>query len=596
MQPWSRRLARAGAVVAVVLGVLIGAPQAANADVEDFSFDSLDVDYTLTRADDGTSRMQVVERFVAVFPETDQNRGIRRVIPGEYDGQPLRPSFESAVDASGDPWEVVETDEGEDGLVVTARSEDYVHGRQTFVLTYALDNVTREFPDTGLELYWDVNGFDSAQSFGEVTARLHLGGEIADAVGALACYAGPFGAETPCDGINVDTSGSSATVVARQAGLGPHESLTFAVGFADGTFEPLDTSYLGTLLGWGHAAAGAGLVGVAGWALWLRRRHLSDGAGRPTVIAESQPPAGVDALHAAVLLQKTGKAIPAEVLEQAIVGSIRITEGEKPRWGSAKLVAELVDASRADADGRALLQGLFPDGKAGDRFEFGTSDTRLSATAQRILKEAESALRDRGWRRDVPAWVRAVPVLVAALLVAVVVVATIVLTDRAVDPLWPFIGLFGGIVVFIAVIGMIARKPLTESGAEVRDHLAGLRQFIEWAEADRIRMLQSPGGAERRPIDTGDPRVMLDLYERLLPYAVVFGQEKQWAGHLAVLYASAGVAAPVWYAGSGGFDAASFSSSIGSLSAASTSSASTGGSSGGGSAGGGGGGGGVGGV
>ena len=89
---------------------------------------------------------------------------------------------------------------------------------------------------------------------------------------------------------------------------------------------------------------------------------------------------------------------------------------------------------------------------------------------------------------------------------------------------------------------------------------------------------------------------MLDLYERLLPYAVVFGQEKQWAGHLAVLYASAGVAAPVWYAGTGGFDAASFSSSIGSLSAASTSSASTGGSSGGGSAGGGGGGGGGGGV
>lgn len=129
MQPWSRRLARAGAVVAVALGVLVGAPSAANADVEDFSFDSLTVDYTLTRAEDGTSRMRVVEEFVARFPETDQNRGIRRVIPDEYDGQPLRPSLESAVDAEGDPWEVVETDDGEDGLVVTARSEDYVHGR-----------------------------------------------------------------------------------------------------------------------------------------------------------------------------------------------------------------------------------------------------------------------------------------------------------------------------------------------------------------------------------------------------------------------------------------------------------------------------------
>jgi uncharacterized membrane protein YgcG len=591
-----RRRARFIVVAILALAGVLAAPQAASADVEDFTFDSLEVDYTLTRAEDGTSRMRVVEEFVAVFPDSDQNRGIRRVIPDEYDGQPLRPAFESAVDATGQPWEVVETDDGEDGLVVTARSEDYVHGRQTFVFTYTLDNVTREFPDTGLELYWDVNGFDSQQPFGEVTARLHLDGEVADAAGDVACYAGRFGDDTACDAIELTETSSGATVTARQSDVGPNESLTFAVGFDDGTFEPLDTSYLGTPLGWAHAAAGAGLLGIIGWALWLRRRHLADGPGRPTVIAEFDPPADVDALQAAVLLEKTGKGIPAEVLEQAIVGSVRITEGEKPRWGSAKLVAELVDPSRADDNGRVLLTGLFPDGKPGDRFEFGTSDTRLSTTAQKILKEAATALRERGLRREVPAWVRFAPLLVVAALLAALVVLTIVLVDRAVQPLWPFVGMFTGVAAVFVIVGLLVRTPLTADGAEIRDHLAGLRQFIEWAEADRIRMLQSPGGAERVPVDTDDPRAMLDLYERLLPYAVVFGQEKQWAGKLAVLYASVGVAAPVWYAGAGGFDAASFSSGIGSLSAATTSSSSTGGSSGGGSAGGGGGGGGVGGV
>ncbi|MEU2204956.1 LPXTG cell wall anchor domain-containing protein [Microbacterium oleivorans] len=121
MQPWSRRLARVGAVVAVALGVLVGAPSAANADVEDFSFDSLTVDYTLTRAEDGTSRMRVVEEFVARFSETDQNRGIRRVIPDEYDGQPLRPSLESAVDAEGDPC-----DEGRHRVAVVDESGELV--------------------------------------------------------------------------------------------------------------------------------------------------------------------------------------------------------------------------------------------------------------------------------------------------------------------------------------------------------------------------------------------------------------------------------------------------------------------------------------
>jgi hypothetical protein len=60
--------------------------------VDDFSFASLDVEYTLTRAENGTSRMRVVETFVAVFPETDQNHGMRRSIPNSYLGSPLFPA------------------------------------------------------------------------------------------------------------------------------------------------------------------------------------------------------------------------------------------------------------------------------------------------------------------------------------------------------------------------------------------------------------------------------------------------------------------------------------------------------------------------
>ena len=138
------------------------------------------------------------------------------------------------------------------------------------------------------------------------------------------------------------------------------------------------------------------------------------------------------------------------------------------------------------------------------------------------------------------------------------------------------------------------RTPLSPEGAEVRDHLRGLQMFMNWAEADRIRMLQSPEGAERRPIDPSDNRQVLHLYEDLLPFAVIFGIEERWAKDLAVRY---GDTSPGWYHGVGAFNAASFSSSMSSLSTStSSSSSSSGGSSGGGSAGGGGGGGGGGGV
>jgi uncharacterized membrane protein YgcG len=188
-------------------------------------------------------------------------------------------------------------------------------------------------------------------------------------------------------------------------------------------------------------------------------------------------------------------------------------------------------------------------------------------------------------------------------------------------------------VLFIAaVLAAIATlvavadvRPPTETGREVRDHLEGLRLYIRLAEADRLRVLQSPSGALRveRPAAasvvagtdpsmvsaaTGDaapaldPAVVLKLNERLLPYAVLFGQEREWSRVLATLYEQQGDS-PAWYDGRGSFNAGVFAASVASFSSTSStswsgssSSSSSSGSSGGGSSGGGGGGGGGGGV
>ena len=95
---------------------------------------------------------------------------------------------------------------------------------------------------------------------------------------------------------------------------------------------------------------------------------------------------------------------------------------------------------------------------------------------------------------------------------------------------------FGGPVVIaflvVAVLALIVtivalvKHPLTERGVALRDHLAGLREFIRLAEADRIRMLQSPAGAERHDLPR-DERDVLRLTEELLPYAALFGQEEE---------------------------------------------------------------------
>lgn len=572
------------------------AAAAVSTDVNDFSFESMDVQYTLGRDEDGTSTLVVEERFVALFPDYDQNRGMRRSIPDSYLGAPLNPDLVSITNGDGDP-RPTETASEDGYFIMTSRADDFVQGAQTYVFTYTLENVARLFEDTAAdEFYWDVNGTDWAQDFGRVSVRLVVPPDLAGHLtGAQACYVGYAGESGACEIVRDAAADGGAAFSASAAPVFAYQNLTIAVAFEPGTFTPFDSSLLASPWGWLQVIGSVGLLGAIVYAAVTRVRHLRDAPGRPTIIAEYTPPPDVDALESAVLLGKTTKAIPAEVLEQAVVGSIWIVEGERKLFGGVKLKAVLVDPWRADGDGRLLLAGLFPTLQPGTEYEFGQTDTRFSAAAQSILKEANEELGRRGLRRDVPATVRAWPILAALVTSGLVTIAGVFALLASVDPLVPILLIVAATLAVFVVIALVVRKPLTERGAEVRDHLKGLKEFIEWAEADRIRMLQSPMGAERVRVDPSDRTQMLKLYEALLPYAVVFGQEKEWAEHLAVLYGEGN--SPGWYSGSHGFSAGSFSAGIGSLSASSASSSSTsGGSSGGGSSGGGGGGGGGGGV
>jgi uncharacterized membrane protein YgcG len=152
----------------------------------------------------------------------------------------------------------------------------------------------------------------------------------------------------------------------------------------------------------------------------------------------------------------------------------------------------------------------------------------------------------------------------------------------------------GGIVAFSCAYTL---WPLTDKGAELRDYILGLRMYISVAEKDRIKMLQSPQGAEKiGNIDGTDTRQLVKLYERVLPYAVLFGYEKEWVKQLGAYY-EAGSQQPDWYQGNGIFNAVMFSTALNTFSSQSEiytapTNSTLGGSSGGGFSGGGGGGGG----
>ncbi|GAA1844810.1 DUF2207 domain-containing protein [Agromyces salentinus] len=627
----STRLARGAA--AALLALLVTVPAAASAaasapepvhaatadagaavvavpaGVDDFEFASFDAVYELGRDGDGRSVLETTETLVAVFPEIDQNRGIRRAIPLDYDGHPVDVQVQSVTDAAGTPRAFeAEPDEEDEFLLVTVAGSDYVHGEQTYVISYSQHNVTLQPDDAAVdEFYWDVNGVGWAQPFRSVRAELRVDASLGAAfTGDAACYRGGSGAGTPCESLELGTS-PDPLLVARADAIGPYENLTIAAAFEPGTFVPRDDSF-----GASPAAvisAVAAVIALGLFVLALALRLTSWRPARPgTIIAQYEPPSGVSALVAADLVDQPARGTTATILERAVAGEVRILDR-----GSKAYSVQFVGGPLGDPDAQSVVRALFEGGPyPGQERSLSSKSTTLGQRLIAIRKEVAHRTVETGLRRS-PALGPRIVIAAAAFAAAVLgFITAVIALDSVMGGLWPVLTMIAAIVFALAAgITVIGVRPLTAEGRRLRDHLEGLRLFIRLAEADRIRMLQSPTGALRAPVDkagsgsaaTGPDRVeMLRLTERLLPYAALFGLEKDWLRELANLYESTGQA-PGWYAGTAGFDAARFSVAVSAFTtvsstawSGSSSSSSSSGSSGGGSSGGGGGGGGGGGV
>jgi uncharacterized membrane protein YgcG len=264
---------------------------------------------------------------------------------------------------------------------------------------------------------------------------------------------------------------------------------------------------------------------------------------------------------------------------------------------------QLVSVSDLGEEDTRVVQAAFgPSMVVDSTFTTTTPDSARASRFRRVWKEAKANGIAAGFRtrpqRALRGWGIALSLITT---VAVFLVGGIVLADGFGGGSVALLTYLVNFVLTLTTVLLLATvEPLTKLGSETREHLNGLRLFIRLAEADRIAFLQSPEGAQRRP-DPTKPGEMIHLYEKALPYAVLFGLEKKWASELASLYEQESQH-PYWYSTNDDFAAAAFVVGLTGLTASSTSwgasasSSSSSGSDGGGSAGGGGGGGGGGGV
>jgi len=506
-------------------------------DTSDFAFESFDADYTLTRDANKDSALRTVETLVADFPSFDQNHGIVRAIPLTYQHTDLRLSVVSVTNADGGSIPFERDDEGGFAQLKIGSADSYVHGRQTYVITYTQRYVVRPFADThDDEFYWDVNGTAWAQPFGRVSARLHLDSGLTSALtGDASCYAGEEGSTTRCD-ISSTPAADGSVISVSQSSLAPHQNVTMAVGFASGTFAtPPDArdAFPFAVLPWILLALSAlilaGIV-VARVVLWRTPR------GRGIIVPQYTPPPGMFPALAAAFLKREDRALPAQLVGFAVAKVAAIVDHSDAAQQKPFGLRLLVDPStvRDDAE-RDVLTRVVGAAEPGDEEVLDPANQVLGDRLAGLGGALDRVVHERGLRARpasrLPFFARTLMLLILAGWIALFAWASNENATTAVLG-WGF----AGVIVATVAVFILARVPdlLTEKGVEARDYLLGLRDYLALAEADRFRVLQSPEGAER--VDARDGSAVVKLNEKLLPYAIVWGVEKEWMRELAHSY------------------------------------------------------------
>lgn len=559
----------------------------AHADVNDFTITNFTADYYLSKADP-QGKLEVHEQLTVDF--TDYNHGILRAIPEKYNGQDQHiDSITVLRDGNHEPYTTYTSNDNK--VLKIGQADQTITGRHTYDINYTVVNVIR-FNDSGDQLIWNTNGTQWSQPFLAETATLHIANSVNMPSGTPVCYTGAQGGRDQACTVNSD----GRTIVFKTTQpLGPGQTMTFATDFPIGTFrEPTAVDW------WRDHLAGilefllpVLLVVTALFLFWYT--HGRDDASPGTIVPEYAPPKGITPLEAGTIadFKVDNRDITATLIDLARKGYFRIIEQRTDRpllkdKITYTLELQVTDWSKCSPYELQLLGALFSQPRIGAMVDVGQSAAWLYKTAQTLRDTVSKNLAKQGYFRRSP--YRFVTYGTGALLL----LFAFFLYDWmgiVASPRWPLI--LGLVTAGLASIPFVRAMPArTKQGVEAYRHLLGLKMYMETAEKERMEKLEGPNAAYAT--NAGLPERTVELFEVLLPYAIVLQVEKQWAVQFDHIY----TAPPAWYQGNwtafnAGYLAASLNDGFGSAINTSFAAPSTGGSGfGGGFAGGGGGGGG----
>jgi uncharacterized membrane protein len=505
---------------------------------------------------DGT--VKVSEKIVYNF-DSNQKHGIFRTIPVSFSNSVGKLSTSitgiSVKDEKNNPYTFTTSKEGKNFTIKIGDADKTISGIHTYIISYTIADTIGFFKDYD-EWYWNVTGNEWNVPIGITEVRVNLPQPIEGTKLKVACYAGSLGSTESCGGKLLATSTLVYAVdYSYHQQLNPSEGLTVAVGFPKGyVHEPTFSEKLLKLAKDNWILFLPLFVFIFMLQLWYRKGRDPKGTG--TIIAEYESPENLSPLQINALLveEASSKTISAEIIYLATKGYIKIEKIEKEKKfgifsNDDYVLHKLKDLeSTAPEFEQELMNGLFG---VSSMVRLSDLKNKFYTYVQIIKEKVGKSLVEKGYYLETPRATKWRYMILGIVILGLFFVGFWLGIMHYVLLLLGLTGIISIVLsaIIIIIFGRFMPR-VTDEGARIRERIKGLKEYITVAEADRIRFHNAPA---KNP----------ELFEKLLPFAMVFGAEKLWAKEFEGIYTTQ----PSWYQDSnhGMFNAVIFTNNLSSF-------------------------------
>ncbi len=397
-----------------------------------------------------------------------------------------------------------------------------ISGTHGYRIGYRVERAVVFF-DKHDELYWNVTGNEWKIPIRKASAKVYFEGGMPEGMKAT-CYMGYYGSKEKNCGFNINSQGIEfdtygAETTARS--FRPGEGLTIVVEIPKGIIkEPSSLQKASWFIhdNWFYSLPIVTLFVIS--FLWYSSGRDPEGKG--VIPVRYEPPNDLTPAEAGTLIDEKADIddITSTVIDLAVRGYIKIKETQSEKFvffsdRDYKLTKLKEPDERLKTHEKEILSGIFGSKDKVMLTELKNKFyNRLPSITNALYKqlvEGKYFSRNPETLRNLFKWTG----------IGIIFLGFFII---------PHIGLKISLTlsgIFILIFSRFMPKK-TQKGALAKEELLGFREFIERAERDRIEMLAKD-----------DPT----LFDRLLPYAMVFELGDRWADAFRDMYKTA----PSWY-------------------------------------------------